>query len=491
MSNDKIIQSMPNNMVAIICTVKEVDKNNDTYAIIPQEVAFGKIDSSNCFIPEGREERLIDVSRFEETYENEESKYFLYPIEIEELKRKYSDKKTETELIVAYYVDIRNKINLIYRTKESEEPTIESIDKRSNEDLKKLNERLEQEYHDKKFNISNPSNIDTSLNVELASIKRKELATYLKERIIKNDSLIDDIATTIVSNFRSTNPRLMEHILCVGPTGSGKTETFNLIAKFADIPITTIDCNGLTAEGFVGKGMDDIFKTIYSTCGGDLKKASRSILFFDEFDKIAERGDPIKDLDVQQGLLKIIEGADFTFENKRGSGQLHLDTSFISKVCSGAFMDLFDDKKQKLTPGFNSTIEKIEEKEIKDIDIIDYGFIPELIGRLPHIFTYKALDEEGLKIFLTQSKISPLFLIQDAFQEEFGVTMEYDDEFLYEIVNAALNTKAGGRGLFKSLSNSFIKLKGALIDEFDEGHELPKTLKLKKEMVNDPTNFNL
>lgn len=488
---DKIIQNMPNNIVAIICTVKAIDKNNDNYAIIPQEVSFGKIDESNCFIPEGSEDRLIEVSRFEEMPEDEENKFYLYPIEIEELKRKYSDKSTSIELAIAYYTEIRNNINLLYRTKNSEEPTIESVVKRSTEDLKKLNEKMEQEYHERKMNIKSSEKKDSYTDSDLSHIKRRELSTYLKERILKNDSLMDDISTVIVANFRAKNPKLMKNILCVGPTGSGKTETFNLIAKFADIPITTIDCNGLTAEGFVGKGMDDIFKQIYATCGGDMSKAARSILFLDEVDKIASRGDPIKDLDVQQGLLKILEGFNYSFENKRGSGQLQIDTSFMTKVGSGAFMDLFDKRKVKRPLGFNSKEEKIEEKVLVDKDIINYGFLPEFVGRFPLIYTYKPLDEDGLKQFLTVSKISPLLQIKERLQEEYGCTIEYDEDFLYEVIQAALLTEAGGRSLSKIIDNSFIKLEGALIDEQDEGHELPKTLKLKKEMVNDPNNFNL
>jgi ATP-dependent Clp protease ATP-binding subunit ClpX len=247
----------------------------------------------------------------------------------------------------------------------------------------------------------------------------------------------------------------------------------------------------MTAEGFVGKGMDDLFKTIYATSNGNLDKAHRSIVLFDEVDKIASRGDPIKDLDVQQGLLKVLEGAEFSFENKRGSGQIKMDTSFMTKVGSGAFMDLFDKRKQKRTPGFNSVEEKIEEKVLKDTDIINYGFLPEFVGRFPLIYTYKPLDDEGLKLLLTQSKISPLLQIKERFEEEFGLTIEYDDDFLFEIIDAALKTEAGGRSLKKIIDSSFIKLEGALIDEQDLEHEIPKTLRLKKEMVQDPSNFNL
>ena len=487
---DKIIQSMPNDTIAIICNLKEIDKAHDNYAIVPIGVSFGKFDESEYFICEGTDEKIIKVERYEETIDDPEAKYYFYPISIDELKKKFSDKVNSSELAIAYYKEVRDKINLIYKTNDSEEPIVDSFNKRSNEDLKQLNERIEKEYHEKKVNINTISS-DDSIDLELASIKRKSLADYLKERIFDNDSIIDDISTVIISNFRTNNPALISNVLCVGPTGSGKTQTFNLIAKYANIPIATIDCNRLTAEGFVGSGTDDIFKEIYSTCGGNIKKANRSIVFFDEVDKIADRGDPIKDIDVQQSLLKILEGAEFSFEHKRGSGLIRINTSLMTKVCSGAFMDLFDKRMQKHKPGFNSVDEPIEEKVLTDKDIINYGFKPEFVGRLPLIYTYKPLSKEGLTRFLVESKISPFLLMSNKFKEEFGVEFEYGDDLLYEIVEEALQTKAGGRSLKKIIDNAFIKLEAALIDEQDEGRQLPKVLKLKKEMITDPTNFNL
>ena len=487
---DKIIQSLPNNTAVIICSLKPIDKNSTNYALVPQETAYGKIDEQGFFTIEGTTKQYMDVRRFEETYIDEESRYYSFPIEIDELKKKYPEASTQCEMLIAYYTEVKNNIHLLYRTESSDEVIVDTVIKRDKEDLRKLNEKIEKEYHSK-VNAVHVNDDKDKNDLNLENIKRQELSKFLKERIFMNDSLMDDIATVIVANFRAKNPRLMKNILCVGPTGSGKTETFRLIAEYANLPITVVDCNQLTAEGFVGKGMDDIFKMIYATANGDKKKAERSILMLDEIDKIASKGDPIKDLDVQQGLLKVLEGYNFSFEHKRGSGQQQLDTTFMTKVGSGAFMDLFDKRKQKHALGFLNEDEKIEEKVLTDKDIIEYGFLPEFVGRFPLIYTYKPLDVDGLKRVLIESKISPLEQIRERLKEEFGCAIEYDDEFLEEIIDEALKTEAGGRSLAKIISQAFIKLEGALIDEVDMQHDLPKVLKLKKEMIKDPNNFNL
>ena len=475
---DKIIQNLPNDDIAIICNIKDIDKDHHNYAIVIQEVAFGKVDEYGYFSVEDTGDRIKPAIKFDINKHDEKDVYYIYPVHISDLKNKYKDKQSDIELAIAYFKSFKDDIILLYKEKEEEDLVIEQVSKKA--EVK----------HENTSPILKSNKKDTSDN-PLASIKRKELATYLKQRILKNDSLMDDIATVIVANFRTNNPSLIKNIMCVGPTGSGKTKTFQLIAEYADIPITVIDCNQLTAEGFVGKGMDDIFKMIYATSKSDISKAERSIVMLDEIDKIASRGDPIKDLDVQQGLLKVLEGYKFSFENKRGSSQIQMDTSFMTKVGSGAFMDMFDKRKQKHSLGFNSVTEKLSDKVLTDKDIIDYGFLPEFVGRFPLIYTYKPLDEEGLKQLLTQSKISPLVQIQERLNEEYGCNIEYDDEFLYEIIQEALKTEAGGRSLSKIISQSFIKLEGAMIDEVDLGHEIPKVLKLDREMIKNPNKFNL
>ena len=481
---DRIIQDLPNTTVAIICNIASIDEHRKEYALNLQEVAFGKVDDYGIFNVEDNGEKITSIDDFDETKYDKDNRYYIYPIQLEELKEKYKDKTTSTELAIAYYKEVREDIILLYKDK-SNENIILPVSKK---DTKKKRVISSEKIITKKE--------QASINSDLANIKRRELADYLKERIFDNDSIMEDIATMIIANFRTTNPNLMKNLLAVGPTGSGKTKTFRLIAEFANIPIIEFDCNQLTAEGYVGKGVDDIFKNIYAKTNGDIKSAERSILYLDEIDKLASRGNEVTDVSVQQGLLKVLEGATYTFEGKKGGSPIQLNTSFITKIGSGAFMDLFDKRKQKHTLGFESDAdkekkEKIEDKILTDSDIIEYGFLPEFVGRFPLIYTYKPLDEEGLKRVLTESKISPLLQIKERLNEEFGCEIEYDDAFLYEIIAAALKTEAGGRSLNKIISQSFIKLEGAMFDEVDLGHTIPKKLTLDKKMITDPTKFKL
>ena len=486
---EKVIQNEPNDMIAVICNVKVINADRNEWTIEPIEVAFGRLDYEENFIPEGSEEKITDVLNFENNYKDENTKFYLYPISLQELKTKYSKDLKATFLAKNYFEEIKKKFYLLYKEGKSS-PVIKSVTKRNPDDIRRINEDIER----KQYDIINKAKVDKEVSDtenELSSIKRRDLAKYLKERIIGNDSLLDDLSTVIVSNFRTDNPRLIKNILCVGSTGSGKSETFRLISEYANLPLTTIDVNQLTAEGYVGKSVDDIFKKIYVECDGDMNKAKRSILFLDEIDKIASRGANVKDIDVQHALLKVLEGFKYTFERKNGGSTAQIDTSLMTKVGAGAFMELFDKNNQKHALGFNQEDEKVEDKKLVDYDIIKYGFLPEFVGRFPIISTYRILDENALFCILTDSKISPLNIIKSRLQEEYGTTIEWDLPFLDEIVQAALKTEAGGRSLNKIITQSFIKLEGALIDEMDEGHEIPKVLKLNKEMIKDPTKFNL
>ena len=147
---DKIIENLANDTVAIICNVKVIDRINENYAIVPIEAAIGRLEDG-YFICEDGEAPFLDVTRFEETYIDENSRYFIFPKDLSELKKQYPKNDTDTGLAISYYKDIQKDILLLYRTKESDEPTIESISKRDKEDLRKLNESVEQEYHESAF----------------------------------------------------------------------------------------------------------------------------------------------------------------------------------------------------------------------------------------------------------------------------------------------------------------------------------------------------
>ena len=443
---------------------------------------MGKVDEFGTFLCEDTDEKIIPISKYDEYKHNENDLFYFYPVTFQELIEKYGDKYNSTELGISYYRDLRENIILMYRDGEKEKLIFESISKNeSNRIIESAPEII----------LPKKNDIPCSMG---GKVIRSELYGYLKDRVKNNDDILEDISTSICHNLRETNPRMMQNILCVGGTGCGKTETVRQIAEYVNLPVTIYDCTKLTAEGYVGDSVTDIINKIYSNAKGDLSLAERSIVCLDEVDKLASRGNDVTDITVQQALLKFVEGGQFQFEPKKGANKMTLDTSLITVIATGAFDGMLNKEKGKILGFSGNTPKKEEDKEKKDASddtIKQYGFLPEFVGRFAQIFTYNDLDEKGYKSILTESKISPLLLVKDTYKNLYGCDIEYDDAFLNAIIEEAKSIGAGARSLNKIISKSFIKLEGAIIDEMDQGKELPKKLVLQKEMIKDPKNFKI
>lgn len=481
---EKIIQDMPNDTVAITCNIKLIDKNQNSYGIIPYGFAVGKVDEYGSFVCEDTGEKILPLSKHDEYKHNEEDVFFLYPVTFDELREKYGEDLNSTGLAIAYYRELRENIVLMYKDGENEKLIVEPIPKKESSGIiKSAPEIMIPKKNEKPKSMG-------------GRVIRSELYGYLKDRVKNNDDILEDISTSICHNLRETDPRMMHNILCVGGTGCGKTETVRQIAEYVNLPVTIYDCTKLTAEGYVGDSVTDIINKIYSNAKCDMSLAERSIVCLDEVDKLASRGNDVTDITVQQALLKFVEGGQFQFEPKKGANKLTLDTSLITVIATGAFDGMLNKENGKVI-GFsgkttnNNEEEKKEKKVASDESIKKYGFLPEFVGRFAQIFTYNDLDEQGYKSILTESKISPLLLVKEKYKELYGCEIEYDDAFLNAIIEEAISIGAGARSLNKIISKSFIKLEGAIIDEMDQGKELPKKLVLQKEMIKDPKNFRI
>ncbi len=492
---DEIVKSAPNNYVCVKCKLKKLLDNKEEYFIIPRELSIGKLRNDGVFVVEDTLEELESVDK--KILGSNNTVFYFEPVSISELTNMYPKCKGDMSKACKYFLDIAHKINVLYRNPDTLEIKCYSFPLDDKLLAKDLDAEEDDEYEDNEDNeenkdiyINNGDN-DTRIN-RLQSIKRKDLAKYLKERIIGNDSTMDDISTAVVSNFRAKNPKLIKNFLCVGPTGSGKTETFKLIAKYAGIPLSVIDCNQLTAEGYVGKGVDDIFRTVLATCNYDLDLANRSILVFDEVDKIASRGDSVTDIKVQEELLKILEGFKFQVNLDSHGKQAEVDTSFMMKVASGAFNELFEDTKtNKIGFGSSNTKEEKKIKELTDEDIIKYGFLPEFVGRFPLIYTYKKPDMNTLIQILKTSKNSPLKLEQERLKEEFGIDVIWSDDFINKVAEKASAFNAGARSLDRVVKSSFIKLEGALLDAKDDGDYIPDKLEISSDILDNKDDIKL
>ncbi len=273
------------------------------------------------------------------------------------------------------------------------------------------------------------------------------------KRILKQNSVDDD------TEIQKSN------VLLIGPTGSGKTLMAQTLAKYLDVPIAITDATSLTEAGYVGEDVENILTRLLQVADNDIEKAERGIVFIDEVDKIARMGEnrsitrDVSGEGVQQALLKIIEGSQVNISPKGGRKHpnqefAQIDTSNILFICGGAFDGLTDIIKKRLGSnvlGFGQDKRgKDEEAELLSLvepdDLVNYGLIPELIGRLHAVATLKEISVDDMVQILTEPKNSISKQYTKLFAID-GVKLTFEKRALQEIAKLAINRKTGARGL--------------------------------------------
>jgi len=285
------------------------------------------------------------------------------------------------------------------------------------------------------------------------------------KRIFKQNVLEDDDTEIAKSN-----------VLLIGPTGSGKTLMAQSIAKFLDVPIAIADATSLTEAGYVGEDVENILTRLLQAADGDIKKAEQGIVFIDEVDKISRMSEnrsitrDVSGEGVQQALLKIIEGSIVNIPPKGGRKHpnqdfIQMDTSNILFICGGAFDGLADIIKRRLggnVLGFNQEKRSKRDDEqllsfVEADDLVAYGLIPELIGRLHVLATLNEITKEDMVKILTEPKnalvrqYKKLFAIDD-------VTLTFEKEALEAIAELAIKRKTGARGLRSILEEVMVDI---------------------------------
>ncbi len=338
-----------------------------------------------------------------------------------------------------------------------------------------------------------------------ALLKPKELKLILDEYVIGQDRAKKVLSVAVYNHYKRVfssqqSEDLTElsksNVLLIGPTGSGKTLLAQTIAKYLDVPLAIADATSLTEAGYVGDDVENVVTRLIQAADGDIKKAEQGIIFIDEIDKIARMSEnrsitrDVSGEGVQQALLKIIEGSVVNVPPKGGrkhpgAEAVQLDTTNVLFICGGAFDGLVDiiGKKQggnKL--GFNQEKKTKKEREailemVEADDLVKYGLIPELIGRLHMIATLNEIDEETMIHILTEPKNALTKQYKKLFTMD-NVTLEFDKDSLVEIAQKAIKRKTGARGLRSIMEDIML----------DIMYELPEysnqTVTITKDIVN-------
>lgn len=316
-----------------------------------------------------------------------------------------------------------------------------------------------------------------SLNKEGNKITPQEIIKILNDYVIGQDFAKKVLAVAIYNHYKriDATPTLnnqdvelnKSNILLIGPTGCGKTLLAQTLARILDVPFTMADATSLTEAGYVGDDVENIISRLLQAAEYNVEKAQRGIVYIDEIDKITRKSDSpthtrdISGEGVQQGLLKIIEGTVASVPSqpgKRGNSQeyIQIDTRNILFICAGAFSGLekiIAMRGRGTSIGFGADVRHKDEEKQKDIfnkvepeDVIKFGLIPELVGRLPIIAPLEDLTENDLVEILSEPKNSIVKQYQKLFALD-KVDLQFDIEALREIAKKAITRKTGARGL--------------------------------------------